>query len=72
MKNLIKVGLFAMAFGLFATACNQGTGTGDNQDSSAIENAAPEETAPMDQQAPADQAPATDSSAAAPDTSAAQ
>lgn len=66
MKSLLKVGLFAFAFGLFATACNNpGAGNQNNADSIP----AVEEEAPMT--APEETAPATTDSVAAPIDSAA-
>lgn len=40
MKNALKIGFLALAFGLFVTACGGGTGTGEATDSAA--NAATE------------------------------
>jgi hypothetical protein len=40
MKNALKIGFLALAFGLFVTACGSGAGTGEATDSAA--NAATE------------------------------
>ena len=37
MKNVLKIGFLAFAFGLFVVACGQGAGTGESTDSAATE-----------------------------------
>ncbi len=47
MKSLVKLGIFAFAFGLFATACNSGGNQNDNsQEPPAMEEQAPSEAQP--------------------------
>ncbi|HEX5554429.1 MAG TPA: hypothetical protein VFX43_14395 [Chitinophagaceae bacterium] len=56
MKNLLKVGVLAMALGMFVAACNSGTNTGNANDSTNTEMSAPatSQPAPSDTMAPAD------------------
>jgi hypothetical protein len=35
MKNTLKIGFLALAFGLFVAACGSGAGTGESTDSAA-------------------------------------
>lgn len=67
MKSLLKVGVLAIALGMFVASCNSGTNSDTNGDSSNIEMSAPAptETAPVPADsmvAPADSATGTDTS----------
>lgn len=66
MRNLVKVGIFAFAIGLFATACNS---TGNQGNSNADSSAAIEQEAPVTAPAPADTAMMAPADSAAADSS---